>query len=158
MKKNKTNYAKNTTSQNTINKLKRKTLFITASLIWAIPGIIITIKGIINYTKQNPEQLWWLIPSTLAVMTFFYLIFNKITKKYIKRIENLQPPFTLWQTFPLKGWIILLIMMSLGMSLRLIPNLPSQFIAFFYLGLGPMLIIYAIKFCKSCKKNYLCKK
>lgn len=44
-------------------------------------------------------------------------------------------------------------MMSLGMSLRLIPNLPSQFIAFFYLGLGPMLIIYAIKFCKSCKKK-----
>jgi hypothetical protein len=53
---------------------------------------------------------------------------------------------SLWQTFPLKDWITLLIMMILGMSLRLIPNFPSQFIAFFYLGLGPMLILFATKF------------
>ena len=47
----------------------------------------------------------------------------------------------IWQTFPTRGWILLLFMMGLGVALKHIPGVPSSFTASFYTGLGPMLLL-----------------
>jgi len=45
-----------------------------------------------------------------------------------------------------KGYILIIFMMCLGISLKFIPGVPTEFFASFYCGLGPALIIAAAQF------------
>jgi hypothetical protein len=126
--------------------IKRKYLFSLAALIWGVPGVIITIKGISAYCIVPTTDLWWLLAITFAGLCAFYFIFRKIVTAYSNRIDALPAKTSLWQTFPIRGWLLILFMMCLGIVLKHSPSIPEQFTASFYSGLGPMLIWSAIKF------------
>lgn len=126
--------------------MNRKHLYIVASLIWGIPGIIITSKGIFAYTMQPSDDLWWLLLITAAVLTGFFLMFRRIVDRYCDRISSLPDKVTIWQTFPTRGWILIVFMMGLGIVLKHIPAIPSSFTASFYSGLGPMLLLSSFRF------------
>lgn len=126
--------------------MNRKYLYFLAAAIWGIPGITITLKGISAYGKQPSENLWWLLLITVAVLTAFFLMFRRILDRYCNRIAALPEKVTIWQTFPVRGWILIVFMMGLGIALKFIPVIPSSFTASFYSGLGPMLIFSAFRF------------
>ena len=126
--------------------MKRGYLYYIVALIWGIPGVTISIKGIKAYLNQPPYKLWWLLAVTSVVLVAFYLIFRTVVSKYSKRIATLPPKCSPLQTFPIGGWILLLFMMGLGVTLSHIPNIPNAFTASFYSGLGPMLIIASARF------------
>lgn len=126
--------------------MNRKHLYIVASLIWGIPGIIITSKGIFAYTMQPSDDLWWLLLITAAVLIGFFLMFRRIVDRYCDRISSLPDKVTIWQTFPTRGWILIVFMMGLGIVLKHIPAIPSSFTASFYSGLGPMLLLSSFRF------------
>ena len=131
--------------------MKRKHLYFAASVIWGIPGIMITIKGIKAYADQPSENLWWLLLITAFVLASFFLMFRRIVDRYSDRIASLPERVKIWQTFPLRGWILLVFMMFLGIALKHIPGIPSAFTASFYTGLGPMLLLSAGRYMsKSC--------
>lgn len=92
------------------------------------------------------ERLWWLLLITAFVLMCFYLMFRKAVNKYSARIAGLPRKTIPWQTFPPGGWILIVGMACLGVSLKFIPGLPAEFIASFYSGLGPMLILAACRF------------
>lgn len=131
--------------------MNRKHLYFVAALIWGIPGIIITLKGIRAYGIQPSENLWWLLPITVAVLVGFYFIFRRIVDRYCKRIASLPDSVNFWQTFPARGWILLVFMMGLGIALKYVPGLPSAFTASFYSGLGPMLVLSSVSFAANRK-------
>ena len=93
--------------------MNRKHLYVVAAVIWGIPGIIITSKGI----GALPEKV------------------------------------KIWQTFPTRGWILLVFMMGLGIALKHIPGVPSAFTASFYTGLGPMLLLSAGRYLLKSGRN-----
>ncbi len=93
--------------------MNRKHLYVVAAVIWGIPGIIITSKGI----AALPEKV------------------------------------KIWQTFPTRGWILLVFMMGLGIALKHIPGVPSAFTASFYTGLGPMLLLSAGRYLLKSGRN-----
>lgn len=126
--------------------MNRKHLYVVAAVIWGIPGIMITLKGIKAYTIQPSENLWWLLLITAFVLVSFFLMFRRIVDRYSDRIASLPERVKIWQTFPLRGWILLIFMMSLGIALKHIPGIPSAFTASFYTGLGPMLLFSAGRF------------
>ena len=126
--------------------MNRKHLYVVAAVIWGIPGIMITLKGIKAYTIQPSENLWWLLLITAFVLASFFLMFRRIVDRYSERIASLPERVKIWQTFPLRGWILLIFMMSLGIALKHIPGIPSAFTASFYTGLGPMLLLSAGRF------------
>lgn len=126
--------------------VSRRYLYLFAALIWGIPGITITLKGINAYSNIQRSQLWWLLIAMVCVAIFFYKIFRKVTKRYIEHIAILPDRCLPFQTFPFKGWVLILFMMGLGITLKFIPSVPLQFIASFYSGLGPMLILSAFRF------------
>ena len=126
--------------------MKRKHLYVVAAAIWGIPGITITLKGISAYGKQPSENLWWLLLITTAVLSAFFLMFRRTVDRYCNRIAVLPEKVTIWQTFPIRGWILIVFMMGLGIALKYIPVIPSSFTASFYSGLGPMLIFSAFRF------------
>ena len=127
----------------------RRYLYLVAALIWGIPGITISAKGVSAYSNIELYKLWWLLIVTMCVALFFFLIFRRVAGRYIERISTLPDISPLYQAFPLKGWILILFMMGLGISLKFIPSIPIEFTSSFYSGLGPMLIVAAVRFLKS---------
>ncbi len=126
--------------------MEKKHLYFVAGLIWGIPGVILSVKGINAYQIQPPDNLWWLLLITAVVLSGFFMMFRRIVKRYCDRISSLPDKVTIWQIFPTRGWILLVFMMSLGIALKHIPGIPSAFTASFYSGLGPMLLISAFRF------------
>ena len=126
--------------------MKRKHLYAVAAVIWGIPGITITLKGISAYGKQPSENLWWLLLITASVLAAFFMMFRRIVNRYCGRIASLPAKVKVWQTFPARGWILIVFMMGLGITLKYITGIPSAFTASFYSGLGPMLVISAFRF------------
>lgn len=107
---------------------------------------MISIKGINAYRIQSSENIWWLLLITAAVLAAFFIMFRRIVDRYCDRIASLPEKVTIWQTFPTRGWILIVFMACLGMVLKHIPEVPSAFTASFYSGLGPMLVMSAIRF------------
>lgn len=126
--------------------MKKSNLYLIAALIWGIPGIIISIKGIRAYMSMDTDNLWWLLLITVAVIAGFYLMFSRIVDRYSARIASLPLKTNIWQTFPLRGWILVICMTCLGIVLKFIPGIPASFTASFYSGLGPMLVVAALRF------------
>lgn len=126
--------------------MKRRNLYAVAGIIWGIPGITITLKGIKAYMMQPSGNIWWLLLVTISVMTAFFMMFRSIVDRYSRRIASLPENVRIWQTFPLKGWILLAFMMGLGIAFKHIPGVPTAFTASFYSGLGPMLILASLRF------------
>lgn len=126
--------------------MKRNHLYVVAAIIWGIPGIIITSKGISAYRMQQPDEIWWLLLITAAVLAGFFMMFRRIVDRYCGRIASLPSKVQIWHTFPLRGWILLVFMMGLGIALKHIPQVPSAFTAAFYSGLGPMLLISSVRY------------
>ena len=129
--------------------IRRAHSYVIAAAIWGVPGIIIAIKGVKTYMLMNPDDLWWLMLITLAVSIFFFITFRRVVRKYSERIASLPDNVMIWRIFPPKGWILLAIMMGLGITLKHIPDVPKSFTASFYSGLGPMLIVSALRFAAS---------
>ena len=126
--------------------MNKTTLYLIAALIWGIPGIIISVKGFRAYLTMAPRDLWWLLLITMAVIAGFYVIFSRIVDRYSARIASLPQKTNVWQTFPLRGWILIIFMTCLGIALKFIPVVPMSFTASFYSGLGPMLVVAACRF------------
>lgn len=126
--------------------MNKKNLYCIAALIWGIPGIIITVKGIRAYLSMAPQNLWWLLLITAAVLASFYMMFSRIVDRYSARIAAQPQKTTVWQTFPLRGWILIVCMTCLGIVMKHIPAVPAAFTASFYSGLGPMLLFAALRF------------
>lgn len=131
--------------------MKRRHLYILAAIIWGIPGINITIKGINAYIEQPSDRIWWLLVITSFVMAGFFYVFNKVVIRYTERIASLTDKSAPWHVFPARGWLLLIFMAGLGVTLRNIPSIPSSFIASFYSGLGPMLILSAVRYAFAIK-------
>lgn len=126
--------------------MKRRHLYAVAGIIWGIPGITITLKGIKAYMMQPSGNIWWLLLVTISVMAAFFMMFRSIVDRYSRRIASLPESVRIWQTFPLKGWILLAFMMGLGIAFKHIPGVSTAFTASFYSGLGPMLILSSLRF------------
>lgn len=78
-----------------------------------MPGNSLIISA---YRMQQPDEIWWLLLITAAVLAgFFY--------------DVPQDCRQIWHTFPLRGWILLVFMMGLGIALKHIPQVPSVFSA-----------------------------
>lgn len=129
--------------------MKKNHLFVLAGLVWSGPGLGITIKGLMAYKDVLWEDVWWLLLITVVVCVGFYFIFNRVVISYSERILLLPDKVNAFMTFSPRGWMLLAFMMGLGITMKYIQNIPSQFIASFYCGLEPMLILSSLKFFRA---------
>ena len=126
--------------------MSKRFLYLIACIIWGIPGVIISIKGIRAYTTMPGDELWWLLIITAGVLAGFIGMFRGIVKQYCSLIAAEPDKTTIWHTFPLRGWILIVCMSCLGIALKFMPFIPVEFTASFYSGLGPALVIASFWF------------
>lgn len=140
-------------SNGSMLKAGKKSLLAINAMLWAIPGIIISTKGILAYsTVAGCNKILYLIAGSLLTLVFFLFIFSKITKKYTDRILQLpNAKNSVFMIMNLKGYLMFAFMITLGIVLKSIHTVPIEFFAFFYCGLGPALLYAAMKFCCKIK-------
>lgn len=127
--------------------ISRKMLILTAGIVWIIAGINILIIGIKAWQTQHGTGWLHLCGSASVFLLFFLLIFRRLYKKHTKRISNKETdrncPFSF---FDAKGWIVMVFMILLGVSIRHFGLLSLSFISIFYTGLSVALILSGLLF------------
>ncbi|MCL2882328.1 MAG: hypothetical protein FWF45_05510 [Coriobacteriia bacterium] len=120
--------------------LKPRILLIIGGALWAIAGINIAIIGLRCCLQIHQ---WWVYLAAIPVFVIFrYVIFGPVGKKYAKRITGFtEEKVAVWHVYSIAGYLIMVFMMALGITLRVEHLVPTWSIAFFYLGLGLALLL-----------------
>lgn len=125
--------------------LKKQGLLTIAGAVWLIAGLNVLKIGIECYRDYHSLINYAL--SILVFCFFHFMIFGKMVVKHTGRIlgyEEDRQPF--WRFLDLRSFLIMVIMIGGGISIRRFELLPQRFIAFFYVGLGTALTIAGIRF------------
>jgi len=130
--------------------VRREHLLLMQVLCWLGPGIKILASGLqalLRVAAVHPERVWWLCAIAVAVAAVFSLMFNKFVKRYTARILHFpERRKSLLAFLDRHGYILITCMMSLGICLKFMPFVPSEFFAGFYPGLGTALCVAGIRF------------
>lgn len=130
--------------------VNREHLLLMQVLCWLGPGVKIFttgVKAIAKVSSHQPGRVWWLVLIAVAVAVAFSLMFNNFVKRYTRRILDFpERKKSLFAFFDLHGYILILFMMGLGISLKFIPGMPVEFFAGFYPGLGAALSIAGLRY------------
>ena len=127
-------------------KIPTKHLLLVNGLLWTAIGIRIAIIGV-NYYQNLDSVRWWYYLLSALVFVGFWFMFTGVVRKYAARIMAMTEPKTsIIKTFSVKGYLIIAFMITLGITLKRIPQVPDSFIAWFYSGLGPGLLSAGIRF------------
>ena len=126
----------------------KRHLLLANAVVWGAPGIKILVTGIQSYLAIWPSKIIvWLALGTIAVLAGFKWMFSRIVKKYSDRIMAFpSEKKSILAFLPVKGWVLVIFMMCLGISLKFIPGVPTEFFASFYPGLGIALIVAGATF------------
>ena len=126
----------------------KRHLLLANAIVWGAPGVKILVTGIQSYLALWPSKsIVWLALGSVLVLAGFAWMFGRIVKKYSDRILDFpKEKKSVLAFLPVRGWILIIFMMCLGISLKFIPGVPTEFFASFYCGLGPALIAAAALF------------
>lgn len=124
----------------------KKYLLLIAGIIWSFAGCMVMKIGF-PLVPQSSYRVATILGACVVFYVFYHFIFSPLVYKHEKRIRNNSAekmPF--WLFFDLRSYIIMIVMMGGGMSLRSFHLLPDGFIAFFYSGLGLALFACGVRF------------
>lgn len=130
--------------------VNKEHLLLMQVLCWLAPGVKILITGVqavVQVHACHPERVWWLCLIAVAVAVCFSLMFDSFIRRYTARILNFpERKKSLFAFFDLRGYVLIIFMMGLGISLKHIPCMPVEFFAGFYPGLGTALAVSGIRY------------
>lgn len=127
-------------------KIPTKYLLLVNGLLWTAIGTRIALIGI-DYYQRLESIPWWHILLSVIVFAGFWFMFTGVVRRYSERIMSMTEPRTsIFRTFSVKEYITIAFMITLGITLKRIPQVPDSFIAWFYCGLGPGLLSAGIRF------------
>lgn len=113
--------------------VKKYWLIITNGLVWGAAGINIARIGIVS-AIENGTMVWLF---SIIVFAAFGTMFFRIIAKNTQRIQTMEcEEAPIYKFLTVKGYIIIAVMMTMGITLRHIDSIPNGFFAFFYTGLG----------------------
>lgn len=132
-------------------KIKKRGLLLIAGIVWLAAGVNILrigIKAILSSWGNEAFLLQVLLPVfILLVFVSFSFMFYRIVGKHEARIMGYnEEKKSIFLFFDLKGYVMMLFMMGLGLTLRYSDLLPDYFFSFFYTGLGGALSLSGFRF------------
>lgn len=121
--------------------VNRQVLLITAGIVWIVAGANILRIGIVTWLNDSQYWLFKMGEATVVFLLFFILIFRRLYYKHTERItQKKQEKNCPFSFFDVKSWIVMIFMISLGISIRSLHLLPTSFISVFYTRLSLALI------------------
>lgn len=133
--------------------IRKHILFLIAGLVWFFAGINILRIGVLTWMEQQKHLLYITLGAVFIFIFFFFVIFKPLFYKHTARIRQKKEKSCMFSFFDVKGWVMMIFMISLGITIRHFQLLPPAFIAAFYTGLSTALIATGILFIIQWKKD-----
>ena len=134
--------------------VQKRTLLMIAGCAWSIAGGILISRSLIHLISVN-HLLAMELGIGIVFGSFFYLLlFARISKKHITRINLIEidnPCF--FSFFNFRSYLLMAIMISGGITLRLSGLVNQEIIYTFFLCMGIPLLVSAWRFFYSYAKN-----
>lgn len=124
--------------------ISKRGLLILSCLLWSIAGFNVLRKGL---SALMEDHRWWILLLAPLIGAGFLMMFRGVVRKYTLRIHTLEGErFPFYRFMSLRGYLLVGFMMTLGITMGLIPGMPTAFFASFYTGLGTALSYGALRF------------
>ncbi|MEI7828169.1 MAG: hypothetical protein WCI31_00295 [Prolixibacteraceae bacterium] len=125
---------------------KRILLFIAAG-VWTFAGSMLMFKGY-KMLDTTGRYLWLKLLVVLFCGIAFYIrLFSKLSLKHTLRILGLKNEYPcLFSFFNFKSYLVMIFMISMGITLRTTGWVPFSYLAFLYLMMSIPLLLSSIRF------------
>ena len=134
--------------------VSKHSLLLIAGCVWTLAGGILISRALLELYSIH-HHLWLEILIGLAFGSVFYLVlFAKISKKHIIRIELItidNPCF--FSFFNVRSYVMMAIMITGGITLRKLDLINHEILYTFYLTMGIPLLTSAFRFFFKWSKN-----
>ncbi|MDD6210735.1 MAG: hypothetical protein PUB21_09050 [Bacteroidales bacterium] len=126
--------------------VSKETLLFTAGIVWIVAGSNILRIGIVTWQDNSQFWLFKIGEAIVVFLLFFCFIFRKLLLKHTQRIGKKNEKNCPFSFFDIKGWIVMVVMVTFGIVARRFGWFPVPFIAVFYTGLSSALILTGFLF------------
>ena len=113
-------------------RVNRRTLLLIAGCVWIIAGINILRIGIITWLNDAHYWLFKVGEAIVVFLLFFQFVFRRLFVKHSERISQKGEKNCPFSFFDVKGWIVMIFMITFGVTIRHFQLLPNSFISVFY--------------------------
>lgn len=125
----------------------RRGLLFIAALVWTFAGVMLFARGILMMNLDNDYFLTRMALSLIAGILFYWILFTRISKKHVLRIiqqPNDRP--SVFAFFDVKGYLMMVGMVSLGVFLRSSGFISPFYLSVLYVTMGIPLFFSSIRF------------
>ncbi len=132
-----------------IPKIRRPYLFGLAGILWTVAGGILCMRGTIWLQTLSSElAVALLVTSILIGVAAYKFGFSKIVGKNIERIMKMPERANVFAFTPLRGYLMIAMMMTIGITLRN-SSLPKYYLIVPYYAMGGVLLAGSTKFYRT---------
>ncbi|MCL2339807.1 MAG: hypothetical protein FWC59_02775 [Actinomycetia bacterium] len=118
-----------------------RALLLLAALVWLLAGAGVLAAGTL---AAGTAWNWGMGLGFLVVFGIFLGLFLSLSRRNVRRILHLDAPLSfIGHFFDVSSYIIMVVMIFLGLSVRISTFVPDWILAFFYAGLGAALLLSA---------------
>lgn len=126
----------------------KKILLFIAGLMWCGVGIMLTSMAV-HWLKVYDGSPWYFaVPGIIAALVIHHFGFLKIVDKNLGRIARLPGKPCIFSFISWKSYLIILIMVTLGITLRHSP-IQKHWLSIIYLGIGLSLFLSSIRYFRN---------
>lgn len=128
-------------------RVSKHYLLLVAALVWTFAGGMLLFRG---FTLNEILPAHWiveLISGIFAGLLFFRVLFNRISAKHVRRIQDLpieQP--CLFSFFNIRSYLMMFSMITLGVMLRKSGIVASEYLSLLYITMGIPLLLSSFRF------------
>lgn len=126
--------------------IPKRGLLLLAAFVWTFAGCILLFRG---FSMLMIFPLLWLkiVGSFVGGMIFYFALFSRISQKHTQRIMRMQIERPcLFSFFSFKSYIMMMFMISMGITLRKTGLVPQEYLSVFYVTMGTPLLLSAFRF------------
>ncbi len=134
--------------------VNRRALLLVAGCAWTIAGGILITRALVALLTMGDHLFPEIVIGIILGIGFYLLLFARISKKHISRITLIKidnPCF--FSFFNLRSYILMMVMISGGITLRKLNVIEPHILWTFYLTMGVPLLMSAFRFYYSWVKN-----
>lgn len=127
-------------------RIPKRYLLFVAALVWTFAGGMLFFRslGMFFSSGMPPAEM---LTCILVGLLFYYLLFSKISLRHISRIVKMpvEQPY-IFSFFNLKSYLMMLVMIGMGVTLRITGIIPPEYLALLYGTMAVPLTMSAFRF------------
>jgi len=127
-------------------KVGKRFLIFLAGTVWSVVGFFLCSLAFGWLAETKPDTATWLGAGGIFLsLLIHHLGFLRLVKRNIKRILSLEDKICIFAFQPLKSYLIILIMIAMGTTLRH-SAIPKPYLSVIYIGFGGAMLLSSIRY------------